>query len=407
MRFCRMGCWQLACPAAALTFSFAVAQAASAEMAIIWVVDGISYQAPERVRLKNLQSLMAQGVYYRQNYTVQTADPSNQPGMWAEYHTSSIPNPVLLAGTALLLPGKQHYVQESFFPLKITAHAVNEISYRALNVGFHFTAQAGGQRMIQAGHQTGDDRTLYWATQFLRVAKPAFMLIHMQDTGFAGSASRNAPAGSPYKDNIWGAGSPYMKTISQQDEYLGQFIDELKKVGVWDKTLIFITGDHGQTTSGWHPPEAQDAWAMPLVIAGPGIKKAQRFEYAESIDVVPTLCYLMGVRPPINSDGRVLAEALVDPPKDVAPRQQKIKELDYLLLDVQNAIEKLKRAGIAPAAGRGNRQSSSPVAEAERDFYRIERILEWHQFGTYDRLIAHHKQLLQRLISSTASAEAN
>ena len=398
--------WQFVHLVVAATLSFTVAQAAPPEMAIIWVVDGISYQAPERVQLKNLQALMAQGVYYRQNYTVQTADPSNQPGMWADYHTSSIPNPVLLAGTALLLPGRQRYVQESFFPLKITAHAVNEISYRALNVGFHFTAQAGGQRMTQAGHQTGDDKTLYWATQFLRVSKPTFMLIHMQDTGFAGSDSRNAPAGSPYQDNIWGTGSPYMKTIARQDEYLGQFIAELKKQGAWEKTVIFITGDHGQTTLGWHPPEAQDAWAMPLVIAGPGIKKGQKFEYAESIDVVPTLCHLMGVRPPINSDGRILAEALIDPPKDVAPRQQKIKELDYLLLDVQNAIEKLKQASPASPGARGNRQSS-PAADAERDFYRVERILEWHQFGTYDRLISHHQRLLQRVRQASGLSSQN
>lgn len=70
--------------AVAATLFFAGAKAAPPEIAILWVVDGISYQAPERVQLKNLQALMAQGVYYRQNYTVQTADPSNQPGMWAD-----------------------------------------------------------------------------------------------------------------------------------------------------------------------------------------------------------------------------------------------------------------------------------------------------------------------------------
>jgi hypothetical protein len=35
--------------------------------------------------------------------------------------------------------------------------------------------------------------------------------------------------------------------------------------------------------------------------------------------------------------------------------------------------------------------------QAERDYFDIERILEWHQFGTYDRFIAHHKRLLARL----------
>jgi len=383
-----------------------VAQAAAPEHAILWVVDGISSQAPERVNLKNLKALMAEGVYYRNNYTVETADPSGQPGMWSDYHTSSIPNPVLLAGTAMLLPGKQHYVQESFFPTKITAHAVNEISYRALNIGFHFTAQAGGRLMRAAGFETGDDKTFYWATQFLKVAKPTFMLIHMQDTGFAGGASRTAPAGSPYKDNIWGEGSPYTKTVAQQDVYLGQFIDELKKEGIWDKTIIFVTGDHGQTTTGSHPLDATDAWTMPLVMAGPGIKKGQSFDYAESIDVVPTLCHLMGVRTPINSDGRILAEGLVDPPKDAAPRQQKIKELDYVLLDVEKKLRALK-ASAGPSSGRGGMRDMSPLAQAERDYFRIERILEWHQFGTYDRLIAHHQRLLRRLNSMGASSGAS
>jgi hypothetical protein len=357
-------------------------------------VDGISSKAPERADLKNLKMLMNQGVYYRENYTVQTADPSHVPGQWSQYHTSSIPNPVLLAGTAMLRPGDQHYVQESFFPLKITAHVVNEISYRALNVGFHYTAQAGGALMLGAGYKTGDDKTLYWALQFLHQAKPTFMLVHMQDTGFAGSASRNAPAGSPFKDNIWGQGSPYLKTVEQQDVYLGQFIEEMKKEGIWDKTVIFITGDHGQTTAGWHPAEATEAWAMPLVIAGPGIKKGQAFEYAESIDVTPTICFLMGVEPPVNADGRVLAEALVRPPENVAPRQQKIKELDYALLDVRNAIAELKEK--ARPAGRG-RDAADPVGDAERDYYRIERILEWNKFGTYDRLVDHHKRLLARI----------
>ena len=206
---------------------------------------------------------------------------------------------------------------------------------------------------------------------------------------------RNAPAGSPYKDNIWGQGSPYLKTIEQQDVYLGQFIDELKKEGVWDKTVIFITGDHGQTTAGWHPPEATEAWAMPLVIAGPGIRKGQTFEYAESIDVTPTICYLMNVDPPVNADGRILAEALVAPPTHVAPRGQKIKELDYTLLDVSNAIAKLKEK-IGPSGARG-RGAADPAGDPERDYYRIERILEWNKFGTYDRLIDHHKRLLARV----------
>jgi len=369
------------------------------ELAILYTVDGFSDKAPGRVKLPNLEALMAQGAYFRQNWTVQTADPSNgfPPSPWAQNgYTSSIPNVVQMSGTAMILPGKQKYVQDSFFPLKITAHVVNEISYRSLDGSFHYTAQAGGTGMRAAGYKVGNDKTLFWATTFLREVDPTFMWIHMQDTGVAAGESRNAPAGSPYKDNIWGEGSPYIKALQQQDVYLGQFVDTLKKTGKWEKTVMFITGDHGEQTAGGHPANVPEAWTMPLVMVGPGIKKGVTFDYTESIDTVPTLCHLMGVNPPLNADGRILAEALVNPPANVPPRQQKIKEINLLLLDIENVLAKLTAApGAAPA--RGGQGRFSALRQAQQDYFDIERILEWHQFGTYDRFIAHHKELLARL----------
>lgn len=367
------------------------------ELAILYTVDGFSDKAPGRVRLPNFESLMSQGAYFRQNMTVQTADPSNRfpPTPWAEYYTSSIPNVVQMSGTAMILPGKQKYVQDSFFPLKITAHVVNEISYRALDGSFHYTAQAGGSRMRAAGFKVGNDKTLFWATTFLREVAPSFMWIHMQDTGVAAGESRSAPDGAPYKDNIWADGSPYIKALQQQDVYLGQFVDALKQSGKWEKTVMFITGDHGEQTAGGHPANVPEAWTMPLVMVGPGIKKGVTFDYAEAIDTVPTLCHLMGVAPPLNADGRILAEALVNPPAGVPPRQQKIKEINYLLLDIEHAIAKLRaRPGAAAMSGQGR---FSALGQAQQDYFDIERILEWHQFGTYDRFIAHHKELLSRL----------
>jgi hypothetical protein len=218
----------------------------------------------------------------------------------------------------------------------------------------------------------------------------------MQDTGVAAGESRNAPAGSPYKDNIWADGSPYIKALQQQDVYLGQFVDALKKSGKWEKTVMFITGDHGEQTEGGHPANNPEAWTMPLAMVGPGIKKGVAFDYAEAIDTVPTLCHLMGVPPPLNADGRILAEALVSPPAGVPPRQQKIKEINFLLLDIENALAKLTGVpGAASAAGGQGRFSALRLAQ--QDYFDIERILEWHQFGTYDRFIAHHRQLLARV----------
>ena len=51
----------------------------------------------------------------------------------------------------------------------------------------------------------------------------------------------------------------------------------------------------------------------------------------------------------------------------------------------------------AAASAAGGQGRFSPLRQAQQDYFDIERILEWHQFGTYDRFIAHHKQLLTRL----------
>ena len=147
--------------------------------------------------------------------------------------------------------------------------------------------------------------------------------------------------------------------------------------------------------------DVPEAWTMPLVMVGPGIKKGVTFDYTESIDTVPTLCHLMGVKPPLNADGRILAEALVDPPANVPPRQQKIKEINFLLLEIEQVLAKLTRAA-GPAAGGGGQGRISALRLAQQDFSDIERILEWHQFGTYDRFIAHHKELLARLKTMAA-----
>ena len=66
---------------------------------------------------------------------------------------------------------------------------------------------------------------------------------------------------------------------------------------------MFITGDHGEQTAGGHLANVPEAWTMPLVMVGPGIKKGVTFDYTESIDTVPMLRHLMGVNLLLNADG--------------------------------------------------------------------------------------------------------
>jgi Sulfatase len=354
------------------------------EHSIIFIIDGLSYKAVERLDMKNLRNLIAAGTYYKMSYNILPADPRS--GEWTKYNTSSIPNPVILAGTVMLRIDQQ-YVQQSFFPDRITAHAANDIAYRRLNVGFNLSYLNGSDE-----RPVHDDQTMYWALEFLRKAKPAFMKIHLQDTGNAGYSSYNETNPSvPWRRNIWSEGSPYRKAAVEADEYLGKFLDELSRLGLRDKTLLFVTADHGQADTGWHPFDADDAWAMPLAVIGPGVRAGQRFDYAEQIDIVPTLCYLMGVKPPPNADGRILAEALVQPPKNVSPRRQMMKELDTTLRDGDVLLRRLRRdAEKSPAL-------KSRLAEAEHDYYGLDRILHWYQFGTVDKLLEHDRSVLKNV----------
>ncbi len=360
--------------------------------AVLFIIDGLSFEAPERIALPHLQSLIARGTYYPRSYNVMPAHPKT--GDWATLHRSSIPNPVILAGT-VRLRRDQRYVQQSFFPARVTAHAANDIDYSALDVGFNLTFMAGSD-----DRPVHDEETIRWAIEFLRRARPSFMRVHLQDTGNAGSRSYSETNRSvPWFRDIWAEGSPYRQAAAKADEHLGTFIAELRTLGLADSTVIFVTADHGQSDAGWHPYDDEDGWVMPLVVAGPGVKAGQRFEYAEQTDIVPTLCHLMDVPPPENADGRILAEALIDPPRGVSPRRHDLKELNIVLRE-GDALIKRFRGDAARLAGPGDR-----FAVLEREFYGIERILEWHRFASVGELVEHNRRVAGELAKLAKSAE--
>ena len=352
--------------------------------AILLVIDGLSHLAPERVEMPNLKALMARGAYFRESYSVVPQHPHS--GEWAASYDSSIPNPILVSGTIFLRPDQQ-FVQSAFFPLGFTAHIANELTYKAINRDFHFTFQAGGNEFHAAhgGKRVDDDENMFWTLTVLRRWKPVYMRVHLQDTGAMGGRSR---------PDIWAANSPYRQALAKADAHLGTLVEELKTLGMYDSTLIFVTGDHGQTVEGGHPPFAQDAWPMPLVVAGPGVKAGGRFPYSEQIDVVPTLTYLMGVKAPDNAMGRIMAEVLMTPPANVPPRQQHLKELNLVLLEHDRQVNRLREQV------KTNPSLRPVLADLERDFLDVEKILHWYKVGSVDKLIAHNREVLKRIPAS-------
>lgn len=75
----------------------------------------------------------------------------------------------------------------------------------------------------------------------------------------------------------------------------------------------FYPGIGGANTSHGSP------WAydgsVPILIAGPGIRRGAWVEPVGPADIAPTLSLLLGVGTPSGSDGRILAPALIDAPR--------------------------------------------------------------------------------------------
>jgi arylsulfatase A-like enzyme len=105
----------------------------------------------------------------------------------------------------------------------------------------------------------------------------------------------------------------YEAEIRCADAAIGDLLDEMKRRGWLDDTIVVVTSDHGEsfrehgtTEHGWNLyPEVYE---VPLVIAWPGrLAGGVRVDrQVSSIDVAPTLLELAGLAVPRSFEGRSL-----------------------------------------------------------------------------------------------------
>ncbi len=115
----------------------------------------------------------------------------------------------------------------------------------------------------------------------------------------------------------------YYTSVSILDECIGKVVDFLKESGLYDKTYIMISADHGDML-GDHNRIAKHIWyegseGIPLMVLGPGIKKQKCSDVVNIPDQSRTILDLLG----IDGHGICEGESLVDCLKKSAPVQQK------------------------------------------------------------------------------------
>jgi sulfatase-like protein len=95
------------------------------------------------------------------------------------------------------------------------------------------------------------------------------------------------------------------------DKLLGRFMDKLHKTGLWDKALVIVTVDEGDSFRGGDnrrdPSKTNlgDIAFIPLFIKLPGQDQGRVVErHVTSVDVVPTIASVLGVEVHWKTDGR-------------------------------------------------------------------------------------------------------
>jgi arylsulfatase len=120
----------------------------------------------------------------------------------------------------------------------------------------------------------------------------------------------------------------YDGEVRYVDSQLGRFFEDLRARGLWDRTVVLLTADHGElllerlasdgrvfTHSQWVDEEEI---RVPFLIRGPGVPSGVESGFtATASDVMPTLLNLAGIPVPPGTRGRDL---LGDPRASLAAR---------------------------------------------------------------------------------------
>lgn len=121
------------------------------------------------------------------------------------------------------------------------------------------------------------------------------------------------------------------------DRLLGEMIDHLERVGMWNKAMVVLVADHGESFQrathpvpeklpgalSWRravtPQNVEHIAPVPLFVKYPGqTKGAADGRYVKTIDVLPTIAQTLGIRLPFHVDGSSLKDPAYHGHADVA-----------------------------------------------------------------------------------------
>jgi len=178
-----------------------------------------------------------------------------------------------------------------------------------------FDANTGDFATPEANERPGNE-VLAPALEWIRAqeGKPFFAFIHLFDPH-----TPYAPP-EPYRDR-YGTDlvARYDGEVAFVDSLLGELVSELKTQGLYEKTVLVLVGDHGESL-GDHQESTHGFFVydatirVPLLIKAPGARRGVRARaQVRTIDILPTVLDLLGLTKPEAVDGVSLRPLLRDP----------------------------------------------------------------------------------------------
>ena len=85
----------------------------------------------------------------------------------------------------------------------------------------------------------------------------------------------------------------YYACVSHVDEQVGRILDKLDELGLSENTIVIFTSDHGEMLGDHGACQKscsyEGAWAIPMLVRGPGVAAGERTKaFASLLDIMPT-----------------------------------------------------------------------------------------------------------------------
>ncbi|MEO8604546.1 MAG: sulfatase [bacterium] len=218
-----------------------------------------------------------------------------------------------------------HYLEPSFY-FGASDSATKLAVYKGLRVAREKMSSKIWVENFYQDAETVDQHVEAWLGS--KPPEPFFLFVHYMDPHdpyfeipYDGKGVARVSTPDPPASRVDELHQLYLEGVRYHDRYLGELLDRLRASGLYDRSVIAVTADHGEEFyehgGWWHGTSLfQEQLHVPLIIKRPAEPEPGRVrtDLARSLDIAPTLVAVAGVPAPAAFQGLDLFTGTVDEP---------------------------------------------------------------------------------------------